>query len=221
MAILLAGALTGVLAVCAIAGLFILKNAGSGDPGQLAPGTSSQAAPSGGDGFVPLDGPPDACAVLAEVPGELVPGSEPTPATATDTDESVRCSWGDVGLSEDPRELNIELRSVHGADPLTDAETQFTEEMQTDKDGDDLLPGQKQRYFAPLDDLGDQGYVLYLTETAFSQGIVNARIGNILVTVAYGGSKDDDTPLSQDTCVDGATEAAEKAVAAIKKMGSA
>ncbi|MDX6738357.1 hypothetical protein [Actinocorallia sp. A-T 12471] len=226
MAILLAGALTGVLVVCAIAGLFILRNASGGDPTQLAPGASHQAAPSDGDaegaeGFVPLDGPPDACSILAETPAKLVPGSEPTPATATDTATSVRCAWGDVGLGDDPRELSVELRSVVGADPVKDAEAQFAEEHDSDKAGDNLLPGQRQRHFGDLDGVGDRAYVRYLTETAFSQGIVNARIGNILVTVSYGGSKDDNTPLSQDTCVKGATDAAAKAVEAIKKMGSA
>ncbi|ROO91258.1 hypothetical protein EDD29_9011 [Actinocorallia herbida] len=222
MAILLAGALTGVLVVCAIAGLFILRNA-SGDPTQLAPGTNHQAAPSGAEdgGFVPLEGPPDACSVLADAPEKLVPGGEPTPASATDTDTSVRCTWGDVGLGDDPRELSLELRSVPGADPVADAEGMFTEEHESDKSGDNLLPSQRLRDFDDLDEVGDQAYVLYFTETAFSQAVVNARVGNVLVTVSYGGSKDDDTPLDQGDCVDGATEAATKAIEAIKKMGSA
>ncbi|MCD0447649.1 hypothetical protein LO762_00330 [Actinocorallia sp. API 0066] len=222
MAILLAGALTGVLAVCAIAGLFILKNAGSTAPPHLAPDTSHQSAPgAGGAEFLPLDGPPDACKVLAASPAQLVPGTKPTPGTATDTATEVRCSWGDVGLGDDPRELSVELRSVLGVDPLGEAEVQFTDEMATDKKGENLLPGQKQKYFAEVKDLGDQAYVLYLADSAFAQGILNARVGNILVTVSYGGSKSDDSPLSQDTCVNGAKAAAANAVAAIKKLGAA
>ncbi|GAB2815022.1 hypothetical protein GCM10022221_11130 [Actinocorallia aurea] len=222
MAILLAGALTGVLVVCAIAGLFILRNAKS-DETRLAPGIGQQADPSGGEkgGFVPLEGPPDPCGILADAPARLVPGSEPTPATATDTATSVRCAWGDVGLGDDPRELTLELRSVSGADPIAGAEETFGTEHDADKAGDNLLPGQRQRSFDDLDEVGDQAYVLYLTESAFSQAVVNARVGNVLVTVTYGGSKDDDTPLAQDDCVDGATDVAAKAVEAIKKMGSA
>jgi hypothetical protein len=220
MAILLGGALTGVLALCAIAGIFILRTAGSPPQERLEPERAQQSAAQPRMTFTPFEVVPSACDVVDEaVALRLVPGSSARAHEGTETDDYSKCSWGDLGAS-DPRELSVEVRGVTGAQPIEAAKTAFQEQSQTDESGEALLPGQKLRGFAELKGIGEEAYELFVAERFQGQGLVNVRVGNVLILVTYGGSTKEETPLSQSKCLEGARQIAKLAAEEVRKAAA-
>ncbi len=217
MAILLGGAMTVVLAVCAVAGLFILRTAGSDGPGErMEPARSRQSAAAEPRAtFTPFDVVPSACGVVENGTAvRLVPGSS-AQTYGTETDEYSKCSWGDIEAS-DPRELSIEVQGVTGADPIKEAGTLFQQAAQADEKGEGLLAGQRLRGFQQVEGIGEQAYELFVAEKTQGQGIVSTRVGNVLITVSYGGSTKEDSPLSETMCLEGAREIAKAAAESVR-----
>lgn len=216
MAILLAGALTAVLAVCAVAGLFILRTAGGSPEERLEPARSQQngeARPR--TTFTPLGVVPSACEVVsAETAERLVPDGVVQPHKGSETDDYSKCGWADLSSTRS-RELSVELRGVGGSDSVQDAASQFQEESAADEKGEGLLTGQDLKHFGPVEGVGEQAYELFLTERFQGQGIIHARVGNVLLTVSYGGGSKS-SPLDQGTCLENALQAAKEAVEAVR-----
>lgn len=219
MAILLGGALTGVLAVCAIAGLFILKNASGGPTSldKLTPREQQSAVANSGPAFVPFDVAPDACKVLGDGVGEkIVPGSNATDMLGIENDRESKCGWGDIGRS-DPRELTVELRAEVGGDPVATADALFVKEWDADKSGDNLLSGDKLVHSDELEKTGEAAYELYIVRRSYAEAVVNARVGNVLITVRYGGRSSENKPLSEDKALDVARDTAKIVAATLAK----
>ncbi|WP_106402445.1 hypothetical protein [Actinocorallia populi] len=217
MAILLAGALTVVLAVCAVAGLFILRSAGGTPQERIEPARSQQNAQAQpGATFTPLRVVPSACdTVPEEAAVRLAPGSTARPHQGTETDEYSKCNWGGVGTSSS-RELSVELRGLPGGQSVQQATATFQQEAAADKEGEGLLQGQRLKHFQKVEDIGEQAYELFITERFQGQGIVRAQVGNVLITVSYGGGASNDTPLGADTCLEGARQVAGAVVEAVR-----
>lgn len=217
MAILLGGALTVVLAVCAVAGLFILRSAGTSPEERIQPARSQQNAQAHPDAtFTPLRVVPSACDTVPEdVAGRLAPGSTARPHEGSETDDYSKCSWGGVG-TESARELSVELRGIPGGQGIEQAKSLFQEEASADEGGEGLLSGQRLRHFQQVADVGEQAYELFITERYQGQGIVHAQVGNVLITVSYGGSGKNDTLPDADPCLEGARQAAGAVVEAVR-----
>ncbi|GAA2725309.1 hypothetical protein [Actinocorallia aurantiaca] len=217
MAILLGGALTAVLAICAVAGLFILRSAGDPPEERIEPARSQQSAASQPrTTFTPFDVVPSSCdLVKGETASRLVPQSTARLHEGTETDEYSKCSWGDLEAS-DPRELALEVRGISGDAPIKQATTMFQEEAEADKGGEGLLSGQKLKRVQEVKGVGDRAYELFIVDRFQGQGIVNVQVGNVLITVSYGGSVKDDTPLGEGTCLEGAREVAKVAAEAVR-----
>lgn len=220
MAILLGGALTAVLAVCAVAGLFILRTAGTSPEERIEPVRSQQngeARPR--TTFTPLAVVPSACTVVDEETTErLVPGSSAQLHKGTETDEYSKCSWVELGSTGGNKELSIELRG--GGKSVESAADQFRSEAADDKEGIGLLPQQKLQHFGEVEGVGEQAYELFLTERFQGQGIVHAQVGNVLLTVSYGGGTKGGDPLGRETCLDGAIEVAKEAVERVREAAA-
>ncbi|MEO3787091.1 hypothetical protein ABGB12_27515 [Actinocorallia sp. B10E7] len=221
MAILLAGALTAVLAVCAVAGLFILRNAGGSPEERIEPARSQQsAAARPKTTFTPFEVVPAACdLVKPETAARLVPDTTARPHEGTEADDYSKCSWGELGASH-PRELAIEVRGITGSTPIKQAVSTFQEEATADEGGEGLLSGQRLKRFQNVEGIGEQAYELFIAEKFQGQGIVNVQVGNVLLTVSYGGSAKEDTPLSEDMCLDGAREVAKAAAEAVRNQAA-
>ncbi len=218
MAILLGGALTAVLAICAVAGLFILRNAGDSPEERIEPARSQQSAAASQPRttFTPFDVVPSSCdLVKGETASRLVPRSAARLHEGTETDEYSKCSWGDLEGS-DPRELTLEVRGISGTAPIKQAATLFQEEAVADEGGEGLLSGQKLKRFQEVEGVGERAYELFISDRFQGQGIVNVQVGNVLITVSYGGSVKDDTPLGESTCLEGAREVAKVAAEAVR-----
>ncbi|WP_460365027.1 hypothetical protein [Actinocorallia lasiicapitis] len=221
MAILLGGALTGVLAVCAIAGLFILKNASSENPAapsgaqSVVPKASKPRATVANPTFTPFEVVPNACAMLkGDFTQRLVPGGKPAPPVAIADDLESKCAWGDYG--DDPRILTVDLRGFDGATSIAQAKTRYLAEWQDDRTGKSAGQREKLRFSAELPGLGENAYTLYYTGDGQGAGVVNARVGNVLITVRYAGRTDGESALPKDKAVDGARAATEIIVAQIR-----
>jgi hypothetical protein len=221
MAILLGGALTGVLAVCAIAGLFILKNANANGPGPaeqaLSPRANQSAVTQPRTTFTPFDVVPDACALIDKpLSDKLVPGGEEAPSAVFSDDRESKCGWGSY-VKDDSRELTVELRADTGNSPIDNAKTRYAKEWEADRSGSTLQKGQTLRHKAEVPDIGDQAYELYLGAKAASEAVVNVQVGNVLITVRYSGRSGVDKPLTQNAALEGARNVAKVATAGIRQ----
>jgi hypothetical protein len=223
MAILLGGALTCVLAVCAIAGLFILKNASANQPRDRDVAAASQQ--TSGDAKVGAPSPQvslvdvvvDACDAGVAVAAKLVPGGLQASNEVTSIDAESSCQWGKYEQAK-PRALTINIRSIQGANPVELARTEFTKEWTDDKAGKSLSPGQQLRDKDSIPDLGEQAYALYFTQADIAEAIVNVQISNVIITVHYGGGLGRGKALMpRDEAVGGAVEAAEATISALEK----
>jgi hypothetical protein len=223
MAILLGGALTCVLAVCAIAGLFILKNASANQPRDREVSAASQQ--TSGDVQVGSPSPQvslvdvvvDACDAGVAVAAKLVPGGDQISNDAASTDNDSSCQWGKYEQAK-PRALTISIRSIQGANPVELAKTQYNQEWTADKAGKSLSPGQQLRSKDSIPNLGEQAYALYFTQSDLAEGIVNVQISNVIITVHYGGGQGRGKAImSRDEAVGGAVEAAKATIAALEK----
>jgi hypothetical protein len=224
MAILLGGALTCVLAVCAIAGLFILKNASANQPRDHQVAPASQQSPTDADAKVGAPSPQvslvdvvvDACDAGVAVAAKLVPGGDQISNEAGSSDTESSCQWGKYEQAR-PRALTITIRSIQGGDPVALAKRQYNDEWAADRAGKSLLPGQTLRDKDTVPNLGEQAYALYFTQSDVAEAVVNVQISNVLITVHYGGSDGRKRLMSRDEAVGGAVEAAESTIAALEK----
>jgi len=222
MAILLGGALTCVLAVCAIAGLFILKNASANQPRdhQLAPAAQPSSKSEGGSPSPQVslvDVVVDACDAGSSVGSKLVPGGDQIANVAGSSDTESSCQWGKYEQAK-PRALTITIRSIQGANPVELAKGQFGEEWAADKTGDTLSAGQHLKDKTTLENVGEQGYALYFTQSDLAESIVNVQISNVLITVHYGGGQGQGhAVMPRGEAVDGAVEAAKATIEALEK----
>ncbi|MEO5876459.1 MAG: hypothetical protein ABIS86_24330 [Streptosporangiaceae bacterium] len=224
MAILLGGALTCVLAVCAVAGLFILKNASTNNQPrdrQVAPASGRQSSGEA-KGGVPspqlslVDVVVDACDAGRPVATKLVPGGREISNDATATDTESACQWGKYAQAK-PRALTVTLRSIQGGSPMQLAKSQFTQEWSADKTGDTLAAGQTLRSKKAITGVGEQGYALYFTQTGVGEAIVNVQISNVLITVHYGGESESGGVMPETQAVDGAVEAVKATIQTLEK----
>ncbi len=217
MAILLGGALTVVLAVCAVAGLFILRSAGGTPEERIEPARSQQHAQADPDvTFTPLRVVPSACdTVPADVAEQLAPKATPRPHAGAETNDYSKCSWGGLSTAT-TQELSVELRGVSGGQSVEQAKAMFQEEATADEKGEGLLSGQKLQHFQQVENIGEQAYELFITEKFQGQGIVHAQVGNVLITVSYGGGDKDGDPLDSDLCLEGARQTAGAVVEAVR-----
>jgi hypothetical protein len=213
MAILLGVALTVVLAVCAVAGLIILKNASADDPdAEISPGAparSQQAASAASPVLVV----PDACALDPAIATRLVPGGEEI-STAYPTDHESKCTWRSYKSARN-RQLSVELRAQLGPTPTASAQSQFAKEQADDKTGDKLPEAQELQSQSALEGVGEAGYSLYVTGLGVGEAVVNVRFSNVIITVRYGGNEKD---LSKDEATEGAVETAKAVVADLDEV---
>ncbi|MFF5258842.1 hypothetical protein ACFY4C_07835 [Actinomadura viridis] len=212
LATVLVGAAAGVGA-CALAAFLILNGVGAGegkDAGQVVGSGAAESSPMSKSERTIV---PDSCELLDEgVAGKLAPGAARTQAdNYQSSDHQNQCVWG-AYTGDRKRQLTVELRAVEAAQgrSATDAaRATFTSERGADESGKALLAGQELTDKAPLDGVGDEGYVVYSVDDGQGSGeaIANVRTGNVLVTIHYsGGNKGE--PLPSSDAMNGATEAA-------------
>jgi hypothetical protein len=222
MAILLGGALTCVLAVCAIAGLFILKNASANQPRDRQVAPAAQQSPSDAKVGAPspqvslVDVVVDACDAGVAVAAKLVPGGEQNSNEAGSSDNESSCQWGKYEQAK-PRALTITIRSIQGADPVALAKAQYNQEWAADRIGKGLSAGQTLREKDTVPNLGEQAYALYFTQSDLAESIVNVQISNVLITVHYGGGDGGGRVMPREEAVGGAVEAVESTIKALEK----
>lgn len=213
-AVVLAGVVTGVVA-CLVAAFVVVGTTGDGDGGD-------SIAASGAEATERVDGSerdavPNGCELLSkDLAGRLAPDAEVNPADSYESSERQnQCVWGVYG-GKRRRLLTLELRAIVGTDGTTgvaNARRTLQRERQADESGKSLLPGQRMVDKNRLEDIGDEGYVIYAVDKKQKTGeaVINLRAGNVLITVHYSG-ENRGKPLDRAAAVDGATDAAQEAV---------
>ncbi|TDE17936.1 hypothetical protein E1289_35315 [Actinomadura sp. 6K520] len=156
---------------------------------------------------------PNSCTIVGQdIIDRLAPGSERTEAeTYQSSDRRNQCVWG-AYTGKNKRQLTVELRAIEAARGQTatgTATATFTSERTADESGKSLLTGQTLTEKRRLDDVGDDGYLVYSVDKGQGSGeaIGNVRLGNVLITIHYSGGNDGD-PLSSGAATDGALEVA-------------
>ncbi|WP_103937883.1 hypothetical protein [Thermomonospora echinospora] len=222
LAAVLLGAAAGV-AACILAVFLVLgMNEGDKDTGGIANSgaTTGEDAPGSGERTIV----PDACQTVSDdLAAELAPDADRTQSdTYQASDRQNQCVWG-AYTGKHKRVLTVELRAIAGTGGRTGADTAgqtFQTEREADESGKSLLAGHKLTEKRDVQDVGDEAYVIYAVDSAQDSGeaIVNARLGNVLVTVHYSGT-DDGKELGADPAIDGATDVAKEAITALGEGG--
>lgn len=219
-----AGVLTLVVAVCAVAALTLLrpgKARTTADRAGTGPQSSPMSAPDGSE----RDIVPDACTVLSqEVTGRLTPGAERTGMDqGTQSDRHSECAWSIYG--NDRRQLTVELRALNGdgTGSATQVATRtFGEEWGFDRAGRDLADTVKVRDSRGVSGVGEQAYIVYTVDgDQIGNAVANARLANVLVTVHFSGSDDKDgdiTPISSSDATNGALSAARDVISKLQSQ---
>ncbi len=218
MTLVLLGAVAGV-AACAMAIVLIMHRTSSPATAKLSgPAAQKESAPSEATVV------PDSCGLIANADAEkLVPQFTQTPSSASDTDTYSQCAWTDFATGGG-RQLTVEVRAIlasGGRSGTEGAKQTFQDEQSGDGSGKNSLDAsQTVVAHRPLTGLGDEAYVVYSTDSsqAFGDGGVNIRVGNLLLAVHFGGA-DGSKPLGQDDALNGATDAARKALKALSTQG--
>ncbi len=211
-AVVLGGA-AAAIAVCVLAAFVVLSGVGAGDDddggGQVVGSATGGSPTSKGE----RSAVPDSCTIVGQdVIDKLAPGSERTEAdNYQSSDRQNQCVWG-AYTGKNKRQLTVELRAIAAANGRTATDTAsatFASERSADESGESLLAGQKLTEKKRLDDVGDDGYVVYSVDKGqgSAEAIGNVRLGNVLITIHYSGSNDGD-PLSSGAATDGAVEVA-------------
>ena len=205
-------------AVCGFAfAAFVILNgldaSGEEDGGQVVGSGAGESTQSKGERAAV----PDSCAIVGQdVIDRLAPDSERNEAdNYQGSDRQNACVWG-AYAGESKRQLTLELRAIAakgGQTAIAAATGAFNAERTADESGESLLAGQELADKQRLDDLGDEGYVVYSVDDGQGSGaaIGNVRVGNVLITIQYSGTNDGD-PLSTDAATDGAIEVAKAAI---------
>lgn len=214
LALVVVGAVIGVSA-CILAVFVVLGSITGGDE---RGGVGTNVAGSGRTGSAPgVPGEvPDACGLISQqLADRLTPGADRSQSnTYQANDRANQCVWG-AYTGDNKRLLTVEVRSVQGARGGTGAEAarrEFGRERDADQSGDGMRPGQELTDKGDVADLGDEAYTIYALDRRQGSGeaVVNARQGNVLITVHYSGG-DDGKALSADAATDGAVAAAREA----------
>ena len=219
LALLLAGVAAGVGA-CVLAAFAILSGVGAGerrDAGQVVGSGSTETTPSARGERTAV---PDACELLdPRIADKLAPNADRTQAANyQSSDRQNQCVWG-AYTGHRKRQLTIELRAVDGAQGRTPTDTAvdtFRAERKADESGKALLAGQKLTEKKPLEDLGNDGYLVYSVDEGQGSGeaVANVRSANVLITVHYSGGNDG-KPLGAKDAMNGATEAVRSVLEAL------
>lgn len=214
-------ALAGVAGGTAVVGTaaFVILNSLSGESagsGGLSGGTGGMA-PSSPMAATERPAVPEACGLVSARLGEkLAPRSD---RTGSDTyqagDRQNQCVWG-AYTGSSKRQLTVELRAVAAAGSQTPSDTAqgtFQRERRADESGEGLLPSRTITVRRTVSRLGQEAYAIYSEDVRQGSGeaTVNARVGNVLVTVHYSGG-DGAGPLGSGPAIGGAIEAAQEAV---------
>ncbi|NKZ07134.1 hypothetical protein [Actinomadura latina] len=219
--VILGGIVAGI-AVCVLAMIVILGGVGASgdkDGGDIVGSGAAESSPTAkGERSVV----PDSCTIVGQdLIDRLAPGSERTQADSYQSSERQnQCVWG-AYAGDTKRQLTVELRAIAGnADQTpTDAATRtFTSERTADESGKALLPDQKLTEKLRLENVGDDGYIVYSVDDKQGAGeaVGNVRLANILVTIHYSGSNDGD-PLSSKSANGGATDVAKAVIQALNQ----
>ncbi|PRX03282.1 UNVERIFIED_ORG: hypothetical protein CLV66_11166 [Actinomadura viridilutea] len=216
LAVLLTGVVAGA-AVCVLAAFAILGGLEAGREGEsgevVGSGAADSSAPSTPRVRTTV---PDACEVLSQdIADRLAPGAERNPADNYQaSDQQSQCVWGAYS-GDRKRQLTVELRAIVNGQggPVEAARRAFADERSADESGKALLAGQELTDKRDVEDVGDEGYVVYSVDKRQGSGeaIANVRLDNILVTVHYSGGDDGDA-LSASDAMDGAEKAVKGAV---------
>ncbi|GAA2450460.1 hypothetical protein GCM10010191_80500 [Actinomadura vinacea] len=219
LAMVLAGVVAGVGA-CVLAAFIILGEVGAGDDrdaGQVVGSGATENAPMA---KAERSLVPDACELLdKKIADRLAPNADRTQAdNYQSSDRQNQCVWG-AYTGDRKRQLTVELRALEGAQGQTPTDTArgtFETERKADESGKALLAGQRLTDKAPLEGVGNDGYVVYSVDEGQGSGeaIANVRVLNVLVTIHYSGGNDG-KPLGADGTMNGATEAAKSVVEAL------
>lgn len=207
------GGLGAGIGVCVLAAFVVLTGVGASgddDTGQVVGSGAADSTPSAKGERVAV---PDSCTIVGQdLIDRLAPNSERTEADNYQGDDRQnQCVWG-AYAGDSKRQLTIELRAIPasgGQSPTNAARARFTAERAADESGKALLAGQELTDKTRLDDVGDDGYVVYSVDDGQGSGeaIGNVRLGNVLITIHYSGSDDGD-PLSSQAAIGGAVETA-------------
>lgn len=214
------GGVGAAIAVCVLAAFVVLSGVGASgedDGGQVVGSGATESSPmSKGE----RSAVPDSCTIIGQdLIDRLAPNSERTEAdNYQSSDRQNQCVWG-AYAGDDKRQLTVELRAIaaEGGQTATDtAGAKFGSERTADESGKALLPGQVLKEKIRLDDVGDDGYVVYSVDDGQGSGeaIGNVRQGNVLITIHYSGSNDGD-PLSSGDATNGAVEVAKAVIQAL------
>ncbi|MFD0901702.1 hypothetical protein [Actinomadura sediminis] len=219
--IVLAGACAGI-AACVLAVFVILSGGGTDGTDGTGRIVGSGASESASAGTPEFAGVPDSCTIIgSDLIAKLAPDAERNEAdNYQGNDRQTQCVWG-VYTGDQKRQLTVELRAIEAAGGQTAtaaAQRTYAAEREADEAGEALLEGQKLTDKRRLDDVGDEGYVVYSVDGQHgtSEAIANVRFVNVLVTIHYGGSAGDD-PLSYDAAGDGAVEVVEAVLAKLRE----
>ncbi|WP_395109457.1 hypothetical protein [Actinomadura sp. SCN-SB] len=214
---ILAG-VVGAVGASVLAAFVLLGGVGSGgdDAGQVGTATAGSSPTSKGERSIV----PDACELLnKQVADKLAPKADRTRAdNYQSSDRRNQCVWG-AYTGDNKRQLTVELRAIEGAPnqtPTDVARGVFDNERKADESGKSLLAGQELTEKAPIQGVGDEGYVVYSVDESQGSGeaIANIRVVNVLVTIHYSGGNGG-KPLKADSAMGGATEAAKSVVGAL------
>ncbi|MGP4024726.1 hypothetical protein [Actinomadura sp. 3N407] len=216
------GGVGAAIAVCVLAAFVVLSGVGASgedDGGQVVGSGATESSPmSKGE----RSAVPDSCTIVGQaLIDRLAPNSERNEAdNYQSSDRQNQCVWG-AYAGDEKRQLTVELRAIaaEGGQTATDtAGATFSSERAADESGKALLPGQELTEKIRLDDVGDDGYVVYSVDDGQGSGeaIGNVRLGNVLITIHYSGSNDGD-PLSSDDATNGATEVARAVIQALNQ----
>ncbi|TDC42968.1 hypothetical protein E1281_35660 [Actinomadura sp. KC345] len=210
------GAAAAAVCGCALAAFVILNGLGASgeeDAGQVVGSGAGESTQNKGE----RSAVPDSCTIVGQdVIDRLAPDSERNEAdNYQGSDRQNACVWG-AYAGESKRQLTLELRAIAakgGQTAIAAATGTFTAERTADESGKSLLAGQELTDKQRLDDVGDDGYVVYSVDDGQGAGeaIGNVRVGNVLITIHYSGSDDGD-PLSAGAATDGAIEVAKAAI---------
>ncbi|MFL6051608.1 MAG: hypothetical protein ACJ72W_01640 [Actinoallomurus sp.] len=219
-----AGALTLVVAVCAVAAVAFLGT-GRARPKDAKDRTGLQSSPMNAPNGSERDVVPDACMALSQkVADQLTPGAERTEMSqATQSDQHSECAWSIYGNSR--RQLTVELRALTaagGESATSVATTTFGQEWESDRAGKDLADTVRVRDSRGVSGVGEQAYVVYTVDNdEIGDAVANARLANVLVTVHFSGG--DDTgggskPISSSDAGNGALSAARDVISKLQSQ---
>jgi hypothetical protein len=212
----------GGVGACVLAAFVVLGGIGGGedgDAGQVGTATAGSSPTSKSERSIV----PDACELVGkQIADKLAPNADRTQAdNYQSSDRQNQCVWG-AYTGKNKRQLTVELRAIEGTQnqtPTDVARVTFGTERKADESGKALLAGQELAEKAPLEGVGDEGYIVYMVDSGQGSGeaIANVRVVNVMVTIHYSGGNGG-KPLGADDAQGGASEVAKSVVTALNGL---